>query len=75
LDKAMADLSDDDKKAAEEANNPESETRMGWSEKLTDWTGDIRNIVERDFIDASRGTDYSLISSVGQLIKRVIVAM
>ena len=40
LDKAMADLSDDDKKAAEEANNPESETRKGWYEKLNDWTGD-----------------------------------
>jgi hypothetical protein len=40
LDKAMADLSDDDKKAAEEANNPKSETRKGWYEKLNDWTGD-----------------------------------
>jgi hypothetical protein len=37
---AMSDLSDDDKKVAEEANNPESETRKGWYEKLNDWTGD-----------------------------------
>jgi len=40
LNHAMADLSDDDKKAADEANNPESEMRKGWYEKLNDWTGD-----------------------------------
>ena len=40
LNHAMADLSDDDKKAADEANNPESETRKNWYEKLNDWTGD-----------------------------------
>jgi hypothetical protein len=34
---------------------------------ITDWTGDIRIGVEGPFIDASRGTDWSLISSVGQL--------
>jgi len=37
---AMADLSEDEKKAAEDTNNPESETRKGWYEKLNDWTGD-----------------------------------
>ena len=40
LHQAMADLSDDEKKAAEDTNNPESETRKGWYEKLNDWTGD-----------------------------------
>jgi hypothetical protein len=37
---AMADLSDDDKKVVDDVNNPDSEMRKGWYEKLNDWTGD-----------------------------------
>lgn len=34
---------------------------------ITNWTGDIRKNVPGEFIEASRGVDISLISSVGQL--------
>lgn len=34
---------------------------------FTNWTGDIRKAVPGEFIDASRGVDISLISSVGQI--------
>jgi len=34
---------------------------------ITNWTGDIRKNVPGEFVDASRGVDISLISSVGQI--------
>jgi hypothetical protein len=34
---------------------------------ITDWTGDIRKDIPKTFSDHSKGTDISLISSVGQL--------
>jgi hypothetical protein len=39
LHKAKAGLSEEDRKAADDANNPESEMRKGWYSKLNDWTG------------------------------------